>query len=136
MSGIGVLIALLIMGGMAVAVLSASGGSGTTNLPTLSGLTTVAPPADGASPPAGNAISLAQQSACRTNFSAVQQAVAYYESLNGQAPRNMVDLGSILRSPVSTSAYSITIDPHRPGEIDVSTDGHPAMAGDANCAFA
>ena len=138
MSAVGLLLVLLIMGGLAVAVLAAVGRSGTTTLPTLPpGLITTLPPEPGgALPPAGNDATAAEQIACRSNYQAVRQAVDYYETLNGHPPPSMAALGSILKDNIDSSAYTITIDSHHRDQIDVATQGHPASAGDGNCSFA
>lgn len=48
----------------------------------------------------------------------------------------MASLQSLLTNPVTSSRFTITIDPHDPGQVDVAAGAHPAQAGDGNCAYA
>jgi hypothetical protein len=129
---IGLLIATLVLGVLAVVVIGGEGavGSGNHRRTSQTFISAAAP---------GNAAANLQASAaaaCRTDYQAVTSAVSYYEVLNGRPPDNMTALRSVLRDPVSSSRFSITIDPARPGQVDVAAGDHPAAPGDGNCTFA
>ena len=59
-----------------------------------------------------------------------------YQVLHGKPPGNIAALVSMLRDQITSSYYTITLDPARAGAVEVATPGHPATPGDANCAYA
>ena len=130
-SAVGLLVTLLVLGGIAGAVFALQPGTKTSPGAAKTATTINASPAK-----AGSNISQAAQEACQTNYQAVQTAVSAYEALHSQHPATMKELASMIRGPVSTYFYAITIDPHHPGRIDVSTPGHAETPGDAACRFA
>ncbi len=67
---------------------------------------------------------------------AVAAAVEDYQALNKTPPANMAVLQTLLPDPLTSSGFTITIDPHHPGQVDVAAGAHPAQAGDGNCAYA
>lgn len=130
-SAVALLAVLLVLGGIAGAVLAlqpnhnSGRGAGRTQ-PTVN-----------ASPShASGDISQASQEACQANYQTLQTAVSEYEAVNGRPPASMNALTSMIHSPVSTYFYAITIDPDHPGQIDVATRGHPASPGEAGCRYA
>ncbi len=133
-SFVGLIVVILILGGFAAVVLGSQGGrsggrhgSAPTTLP--GGLS--ASLGD-----AGNDVPAAAAIACRSNYEAVAQVVSYYQTLNGKLPASMTAIQSLFKDPVSSSYFTLSIDPRQPGTVDVATPGHPALAGDANCAHA
>jgi hypothetical protein len=93
------------------------------------------PTAPGQSQSAGASASPIQAAAavsCRSNYQAVESALQEYEALNGHPPATLADLRGMLKDPPSSPDYMISI---RNGTVDVSTTGHPATPGMANCSF-
>lgn len=82
------------------------------------------------------AIALAAVVACRTDYQAVLAAVGYYRAEKGTYPRDLASLRPWFRDPVTSPYFTISLDFATPGVVEVSTPGHPASPGDANCAFA
>lgn len=130
-SAVGLLVTLLVLGGIAGAVLALQPGTKTNPGVAKTPTTINASPAK-----AGSDIALGASAACQTDFDSVQTAVGEYEALHGRPPTNMTALAGMIHNPVSTYFYAITIDPHHPGRIDVSTPGHAETPGDAACRFA
>lgn len=130
-SAVGLLVTLLVLGGIAGAVFALQPGTKTSPGAAKTATTINASPAKAASN-----ISQAAQEACQSNYQAVQTAVSEYEALHSQPPATMKELASMIRSPVSTYFYAFTIDPHHPGQVDVSTPGHAATPGEAGCRYA
>ena len=127
--------AIVILAGMAAAVLGNQSGSGGDHQgsSTAGGSTTTI---DSSPAKADSDVSEGAQVACRTNYQVVTEAVAEYQVLNGRPPGNLAALASMLRDPVTSAYYSITVDPASPGAVEVATPQHPAAPGDANCAYA
>lgn len=127
----GVLFALLALGGIAaVVVVEMPSGGSSSSTSSKGSATTLS-----VSHPAG-VISAAAVAACRNTYTVVQEAVDEYETQTGTGPTNIDQLRSLLRDPVVTSQYTISIDRRLAGEIDVATPSHPASPGESNCAYA
>ena len=129
---IGLLITIGTLGVLAVlAVLSID--SSTKNVtPQVPGVTSNSGSASGA----GSATRSAAVIACRTDYQAITQAVAYYEERDDHAPTTLAALGSILKDIPSSAFFTISIDPHQAGQVDVATKGFAPIPGDANCSKA
>jgi hypothetical protein len=126
------LIALGILGGLGATALvsQASSGSAPARQPT-------APTIINASPRnAATDIQIAAVITCRTDYGAVTAAVSYYEALHGKPPADMVQLAPIMRDPVKSTRFSITINRDNPGQVEVAAGAHNAVPGDANCVYA
>jgi hypothetical protein len=94
-------------------------------------------PSQRASAPQGAASDIqAAATTCEVDYQAAQTAVETYEAINGRPPASMADLQTVLRGPISSTRFSITINRARPGEIDVAAGGRPPQPGSANCAYA
>ncbi len=130
---IGLVLVVLILGGMAAVVLGSQGGSGGTR---GSPSTTLAGGLSASPGLAGKDITAAAATACRADYQAVTQAVSYYQTLNGKLPGDMAALQSLFKDPVTSRYFTISIDTHKPGVVDVGTPGLATQAGDANCAHA
>ena len=132
---VGLLVAIVILAGMAAAVLGNQNGSGGDHEGRSSAggaATTI----DSSPVKAASDVSEGAQVACRTNYQAVTEAVAEYQVLHGRAPGDLAALAAMLRDPVTSAYYSITVDPTSPGAVEVATPEHPAAPGDTNCAYA
>jgi hypothetical protein len=133
------LASLLVMGAMAVIVLTALPGGGA-NVVTPPGLPVVTPGTQTrhgpTADPALGDIQAAAIVVCETDYQAVAAAVSYYQAEKGSLPTSMGPLRPLLRSPVASLYFTIAIDAHRPGVVEVSTNGHPPTPGEGNCAFA
>ncbi|HUC12809.1 MAG TPA: hypothetical protein VMS00_00020 [Acidimicrobiales bacterium] len=131
---------LLTLGVLVVAVLMAlpSSQGGQTPLPAEP--TTSAPGHAGVTSPNPDGIEGIIGSAalmvCKTDYRTVESAVSYYQAHEGSLPKSLTDLKPMLRSPVSSPYFLITIDPRKPGVVEVGTRGYAPAPGDANCAFA
>lgn len=73
---------------------------------------------------------------CRADVAIVVEAVSEYETLRGLPPKAMTDLSDVLKNTITSSRFTILIDPRHPGQVDVSTPGHAPAGGDADCAYA
>jgi hypothetical protein len=131
---LGLILALGILGGLsAMAVVGLSGST----LPDTSELTLPTPaPSDASQMSHGSDNNAAAVAACRSDYQAVQSAASVYRVLNGADATRMRDLQSILKDPVTSPYFIISIDPQNPGVIEVATSGHAARPGDGNCAYA
>jgi hypothetical protein len=130
-SAIALLLSLLILGAMAAIVLVA------TNRLSQDGATTslsIAPGTTVKATPSADLLDAAARAACIASYEAVSAARDLYTAVNGHPPASISDLQSMLRDPLSTRGYTITIASG--GHIAVATPGHPARAGSENCAFA
>jgi hypothetical protein len=128
---IGLVVAMAILGGIVAAVLFTQTDPGPSSK-SKSGQTTIdASPRRGASDIQGAAVT-----ACRANYEAAAAAASYYQTLYGKPPAGISDLRSIPRDSVSSSRFTISIDPGHPGQVEVAAGGHPAVQGDTNCAYA
>jgi hypothetical protein len=88
----------------------------------------------GASPrSASSDIAGAARVTCRTDYQAVRQAVDAYTAQHGQAPASMSDLAGLLRDPVTSAYFTISIGPG--GQVEVAAPGHTASPGDGNCDY-
>ena len=126
---IGLLAALVVLGGASAAVIAVeTSPSGGNRVPTASGSTLSASPSG-----AGADIAASAETVCRTDYEAVSQAAEEYQSLNGRPASGMSDVGQYMRDPVTSPYFTITIVA---GRVEVATTGHPAAAGEGNCAFA
>jgi hypothetical protein len=87
--------------------------------------------------PAGAAadIGAAAIETCRADYQAVTEAASFYEATNGHPPASVAALSQYLRDPVSSGYFSISVSPSS-GRVEVTTPGHPASPGDANCRYA
>lgn len=83
---------------------------------------------------ASNDISAAARVTCQTDYQAVQQAADAYTADQGHPPGAMSDLAGMLRDPVTSPYFTISIG--STGQIEVATPGHAATPGAGNCAFA
>lgn len=128
----GTLLAMMLLAGLAAVILSVSQSSGRS--PSGESPTRTPTTLPVAHPSA--AISATAVAACRTNYTAVQEAVAEYETETGTGPTNISQLHSLLREAVVTSQYTISIDRSLAGEIDVATPSHRPSPGEANCDYA
>ena len=79
-------------------------------------------------------ISAAARATCQTDYQAVQQAADAYAAEHGHPPASVSDLSGILRDPVTSPYFTISIGPT--GQVDVAAAGHVAASGAGNCAFA
>ena len=130
-SAVGLLSALMIVSAIAFAIFALHPGQKSSHASTGSATTIDASPSH-----ASSDISEAAQAACQADYQAVQSAVSEYEALTGRPPTSMSALASIVRDPVSTYFYDITIDPHHPGQIEVATPGRPSRPGEVGCTSA
>jgi hypothetical protein len=89
-----------------------------------------------AQPSAGNDILAASAAACHANYATATSAVNIYQAEHGTLPTSIAEVQTLLRDPLSTNRFTIAIDPRHPGELQVSTPGHPAADGDTNCGYA
>jgi hypothetical protein len=85
---------------------------------------------------AGRDLTAVAVSACRTNFQAAEAAVSAYEAETGSLPSSISEVQTFIRDPLSSVFFQITIDPLRPGRLQVATRGRAAADGEANCATA
>jgi hypothetical protein len=128
---IGVLVGLVILAGMAAAVLASQGGAGGDHQTHSTQTTIDASPAKGAAD-----ISAAAQATCRTDYSAAAEAASEFQTLNGRPPASLAELEPFFKDPLTSSAFTITVSSDVAGQLEVETPGHPAQPGDANCAYA
>jgi len=143
---VALVVVLAVLGGMAAIVVSKVGTSNGVNpeqlpalnlpgsLPASTTATASKPSSNGVA--STSDITAAAAVACRTDYEAVAQAASEYQALYGQRPASMAELQSFLKDPLTSAYFTITIDPHVPGSIEVATPGHPAQAGDSNCEYA
>jgi hypothetical protein len=142
---IGLLVAVVVLGGLAVAAVvsvqamtaSPTGlkGQSSALLPGAAG-PTPAPPSAPAPAAGNNILSVSAQETCRANFAAAQAAVSLYQAEHGELPVKIGQVQTVVRDPLSTDRFTITIDPLHAGGLEVATPGHPAKDGDSNCDFA
>ena len=104
--------AIVILAGMAAAVLGNQSGSGGDHQGSSSagGSTTTI---DSSPAKADSDVSEGAQVACRTNYEVVTEAVAEYQVLNGKPPGNVAALASMLRDPVTSG---VLLDHGRPSQ--------------------
>ena len=128
---VGLLVTVVVLGGLAAVVLTALPGSGTKSphgaTPSLPGLATQQPQAQ---------ISAAAQEACKANYAALEQAVSFYQAQHGSLPTTIAELQTYFHGTLSTPQFTLTIDPIRPGQIQVQTGKHAASDGNSNCRYA
>jgi len=141
-AAVGLLASLLVMGALAVIVLTSLPGSNGTPGLTPGKISVVtgasrssAGPASTASG-AGDDIHYAAVVVCQTDYQAVEAAVSYYQAVKGSLPTSMGSLKSLLHSSVASLYFTIIIDPHRAGVVEVGTTSHSRLPGEGNCAFA
>jgi hypothetical protein len=84
----------------------------------------------------GSNTSASEALACRADYAAFAQAVSAYVILNGKQPASLSDLQSFVKGSSASSYFTITVNPHLAGQLEVATPGHPAQPGSANCAYA
>jgi hypothetical protein len=130
---IGLIVAVAILGGLAAAVLVSRGSDTGARLGGALKPTQTPSASPGAAAPD---IAAAANATCRADYQAVNTGVSYYQALNGHAPADIAALGSLLKDPVASPRFTITINPQHPGQVEVATPGHPASPGDGNCAYA
>jgi hypothetical protein len=128
---IGLLVALALLGGLAAVVLlsQASGAKDQGNQST--GTTINASPNKAAVD-----IQAAAGVTCRTDYKAVVTAVSEYAALNGKQPTAIGQVAPMMRQPITSTRFVISINPARPGQVEVAAGGHPAASGNCNCAYA
>jgi hypothetical protein len=117
---LGLLVALVILAGLAVSIpLMTAGGSSSpkTNAPA-----------------AGADINAASVAACQADYAAAQTAVNEYQVQKGSLPTDTNQLQPYLRDSLTNASFSITIDPHHPGRLQVTTPGHSPTDGLTGCA--
>jgi hypothetical protein len=73
---------------------------------------------------------------CQVGYQTAQTAVEEYRAVNGRPPGSMAELQTVLRGPIASTRFTITIDMVHPGQIDVAAGGHAPQPGPANCAYA
>jgi 2-methylcitrate dehydratase PrpD len=130
---VGLLVTLAIVGAMAAAIpLLARGSTPNAASPGVS-ISTGRGPASGAVAAAGNDISAAEVAACRASYEAAEAAVSAYQAQTGSLPTSISQLKAFIRDSLSSPFFNITIDPLRPGQLQVTTRDHVAADGDANC---
>jgi hypothetical protein len=84
----------------------------------------------------GNDVSAAVVAACRTTYEEAQTAVDTYQVEGGTLPTSISQLKALIPDSLSSSIFTITINPRNPGQLQVATPDHPAADGVVNCAFA
>jgi type II secretory pathway pseudopilin PulG len=127
----GLLVALLVLGGLAAVVLVALPDWGTGRTSGSKG-----PIPSIANQPAQAQIAAAAQQACFANYDALQQAISVYQVEHGSLPTSTAEVQANFRGSLSTPEFNLGIDPARPGQIQVQTNGHPASDGNGNCRYA
>lgn len=118
---------MLALGCVAVVLVEVGSWPGSSSKSTVTTLVTTHP---------AGAVSAAAVAACRSGYEAVQTAVDEFEAETGSGPTSLNQLQSLLHGQVVSSGYTISIDRNLAGEIEVSTPGHPASPGNANCSYA
>jgi hypothetical protein len=78
----------------------------------------------------------AEAAVCRADYEGLEAAVAEYRLLNGKPPQNVSALQSFLKDPVSSKQFTISLDAHHDGVVEVAAGGRPAAPGDGNCDYA
>lgn len=132
---VGLLVSLVVLGGLAALVLTALPGSGTK--PNRRGSATSGPIAGVSVPQVPAQVSpAASKQACLADYSGLQEAVSEYQLQHGSVPTSVTQLAGYFRGTISTSGFSLTVDPGRPGRLQVQTPGHPASDGNGNCSYA
>jgi hypothetical protein len=137
MTLIGLLLAVAIVAGLAAGIpllLGIGGGRSVTTLP--SGAPRGLAPGISASSKAdaGNDLTAAAAAACLTNYKAADSAVAAYEAQTGFPPESIDQVQALVKDPLSSALFTITIDPNKPGQLQVATRSHGASDGNVNCA--
>ncbi len=129
---VALLVALALLGGLATTAL-VSQPNGSKN----QGHQTSATTAVNASPSnAATDIRAAAAVTCRADYEAVDTAVSEYAAVNGKWPTDMKQVAAMTREPITSTRFEITINPAKPGQVEVAAGGHPALPGDDNCAYA
>lgn len=130
MGAVGLLVALVVMAGMAAIVLGVSHNSGGGHSVGSASLGTLS-----AAPSAAEGdIAAAARATCRADFDAVQQAADAYTAEDGHPPASMADPSGMLRDPVTSTHFTISVGAG--GRIEVATTGHAAAPGSGNCSYA
>lgn len=132
-AALGLLVVLLVLGGLACVVIIAQPGGGS-KLGTSTG--TASSQLNASSANASTNTSAAAEVSCRTDYEIASQAVSYYETLNGHPPKDTADLSTLIKDPLSSPYFTISIDPYLAGQVDVATKGHVSSPGDGNCSYA
>jgi hypothetical protein len=128
---LGVLVGVVILAGLAAAVLASQDGSGGDHQAHSSQTTVDASPAKGAT-----YIYAAARETCLTDYAAAVEAASDFVTLEGRQPATMAELESFYKGSLTSGTFTITVNPHVAGQLEVATPGHPAQPGSANCAFA
>jgi hypothetical protein len=129
---VGLVIVLGLLGVLGAAALISQTGSSKGQQPGQSPASTI-----NASPRrAATDIQAAAAATCRADYGAVVSAASYYEVLNGKPPTTVAELTTVIKEPVSSTRFAITINPAHPGQVEVAAGGHAAAPGDGNCAYA
>jgi len=133
---LGLIVTLAIIGSLAAAIpLLARGSSGSDGIPGTSSITpeAIGHSTSGSVAAAGNDISAAEATACRTTYEAVEAAVGVYQAETGILPTSTAQLRGLIPDPLRSPFFTVTIDPRRPGQLQVATPDHAAADGDINC---
>ena len=118
------------MSGLAAFLLTSLPDSGT-GLPR--GASSLLPKA--ATPQVQGELNAASEQACLSNYDALQTAVSEYQIEHGALPTQVGQLQPYFRGTLATSGFTLSIDPVRPGQLEVQTPGHPAAHGNDNCRY-
>jgi hypothetical protein len=133
---IGLLLTVAIVAGLAAGIPLLVGVGKAQSVSTLSkdGPRGVAPAISASSKGgAGSDLAAAAAVACMTNYEAAESAVAAYEAQDGQPPKSIEQVQALVKDPLSSSMFRITIDPNKPGQLQVATPGYAASDGNGNC---
>jgi hypothetical protein len=137
MSLIGLLLTVAIVAGLAAGIpllVGTGGGRSVSTLP-LGAPRGLAPGVSVSSQGgAGSDLATADKAACLTNYEAAESGVAAYEAQTGHSPKSIEQVQALVKDPISSAMFSITIDPRKPGQLEVATRSHAASDGSVNCA--
>jgi hypothetical protein len=130
---LGIILTVLALCGLAAVAIAAANTDTKTVSDSISGLPSLTlPNRVGGS----NIVGAAAEIACRTEYATVEQAVSVYQEIDGKPPSSLTQIAQILKDPLTSSHFTISIDLRHPGQVDVATTGHPARGGDSNCSYA
>jgi hypothetical protein len=132
---VGLVAALVVMGALTLIMLRSLAGSSTSPaVPTVGRSASAAE--SSVSVGVGSNLSAAAKEACEIDYQAALQAVSEYEQLHDSLPPTISQVQSMLRDALSSSHFTIVMDPGRMGQLEVGTPGHSPTPGDSNCAYA
>jgi hypothetical protein len=78
-------------------------------------------------------IAAATVAACQADYAAAQTAVTAYQVQTGSLPATTAQLQPYLRDSLTNANFSITIDPHHPGRLEVTIPGRAPADGASGC---